>query len=88
MLKLIKIPMILLIFFFILSVYEYYSSNKNIKHKNFNRNNIDQILKDKVNNIPVLLNDTDNVIEFNNSIDNETNNEKKRNFWNLLKINE
>ena len=80
--------MILLIIFFILSVYEYYSSNKNIQNKSFNRDNIDQILKDKVNDIPILSNDTDNVIEFNNSIDNEINTQKKRNFWNLLKFNE
>ena len=80
--------MILLIIFFILSVYEYYSSNKNIQNKSFNRDNIDQILKDKVNDIPILSNDTDNVIEFNNSMDNEINTQKKRNFWNLLKFNE
>ena len=80
--------MILLIIFFILSVYEYYSSNKNIQNTSFNRDNIDQILKDKVNDIPILSNDTDNVIEFNNSIDNEINTQKKRNFWNLLKFNE
>ena len=80
--------MILLIIFFILSVYEYYSSNKNIQNKSFNRDNIDQILKDKVNDIPILSSDTDNVIEFNNSIDNEINTQKKRNFWNLLKFNE
>ena len=88
MFKFIKILMILLIIFFILSVYEYYSSNKNIQNKSFNRDNIDQILKDKVNDIPILPNDTDNVIEFNNSIDNEINTQKKRNFWNLLKFNE
>ena len=80
--------MILLIIFFILSVYEYYSSNKNIQNKSFNRDNIDQILKDKVNDIPILSNDTDNVIEFNNSMDNEINTQKKRNFLNLLKFNE
>ena len=88
MLKFIKILMIFLIIFFILSVYEYYSSNKNIQNKSFNRDNIDQILKDKVNDIPILSNDTDNVIEFNNSMDNEINTQKKRNFWNLLKFNE
>ena len=88
MFKFIKIFLILLIIFFILSVYEYYSSNKNIQNKSFNRDNIDQILKDKVNDIPILPNDTDNVIEFNNSIDNEINTQKKRNFWNLLKFNE
>ena len=78
--------MILLIGIFILSIFKYYSSNKNLDTKNFNRSNIDQILKSKINNLPILSNDTDNVIEFNNSIEEGINQEKNRNFWNLLKI--
>ena len=78
--------MLLLIGIFILSIFKYYSSNKNLDTKNFNRSNIDQILKSKINNLPILLNDTDNVIEFNNSIEEDINQEKNRNFWNLLKI--
>ena len=78
--------MLLLIGIFILSIFKYYSSNKNLDSKNFNRSNIDQILKSKINNLPILSNDTDNVIEFNNSIEEGINQEKNRNFWNLLKI--
>ena len=78
--------MILLIGIFILSIFKYYSSNKNLDSKNFNRSNIDQILKSKINNLPILTNDTDNIIEFNNSIEEGINQEKNRNFWNLLKI--
>ncbi len=77
--------MLLLIGIFIISIFKYYSSNKNLDTKNFNRSNIDQILKSKINNLPILTNDTDNVIEFNNSIDDSINQEKNRNFWNLLK---
>ena len=82
---------ILSIFFFILVIiffggtYKYYSSNKNIKNKEFNRNNIDQILNDKISNLPILKNDTDNVIEFNDGFSNEIKNDKPRSFWNLLK---
>ena len=78
--------MLLLIGIFILSIFKYYSSNKNLDTKNFNRSNIDQILKSKINNLPILTNDTDNIIEFNNSIEDGINREKNRNFWNLLKI--
>ena len=78
--------MLLIIGIFILSIFKYYSSNKNLDTKNFNRSNIDQILKSKINNLPILSNDTDNVIEFNNSIEEGINQEKNRNFWNLLKI--
>ena len=64
---------------------KYYSSNINISNKNFIRSNIDQILKEKVSDLPILSNDTDTVIEFNNSIENEISDDKKRSFWNLLK---
>ena len=52
--------------------------------KNYNRLNINEILKEKINDLPKLSSDTDNVIVFNNSIENSTN-EKKRSFWELLK---
>ena len=77
--------MIIIIMFFILFIYNYYSSNKNINTKNFNRLNIDQLLKEKITELPVLDNDTANVIEFNDSLKTEFENEKKRSFWNLLK---
>ena len=77
--------MSILIFFFILNVSNYYSSNKNIEIKNFNRINIEKILEEKMINLPVLRNDTNNVIEFNNSLDNEIKDSKKRSFWDLLK---
>ncbi len=77
--------MFLLIIIFILSIYNYYSSNKNIDAKNYNRKNIDQILKEKIIDLPVLKNDTDNVIEFNNSLKDGIEENKRRSFWDLLK---
>ena len=73
-----------LIFFF--NTYRYYSSNKNIEVKNFNRNNIDQIINTKILNLPILNNDTNNVIEFNDGFTNEINKDKPRSFWKLLKF--
>ncbi len=73
----------LLIFFF--SIFQYYSSNKNVKTKNFNRNNINQIINNKISNIIILPNDTNKVIEFNNSLNEEIPSDKSRSFWNLLK---
>lgn len=78
--------MFIFIILFILSIYRYYSSTKNIEIKNFNLNNIDEIIKMKISDLPVLTNDTDNVIEFNNSLESERKIEKKRSFWELLKI--
>jgi len=85
MIKISNIVMFLLIIIFILSIYNYYSSNKNVDAKDYNRKNIDQIVKDKIFNLPVLKNDTDNVIEFNNSLKNDIEEDKKRSFWELLK---
>ena len=85
MIKISNIVMFLLIIFFILSIYNYYSSNKNVDAKNYNRKNIDQILKEKIIDLPVLKNDTNNVIEFNNSLNDGIEENKKRSFWDLLK---
>jgi len=83
--KILNILMIFIILLFTFTIYKYYSSNKNIKNKDYKRSNIDEILKEKLDNLPILSNDTNDVIEFNNSFENEINDEKKRSFWNLLK---
>ena len=83
--KILRIVFLFLIIIFFGSTYKYYSSNKNIKNKEFNRNNIDQILNDKISSLQILKNDTDNVIEFNDGFSNEIKNDKPRSFWNLLK---
>ena len=77
--------MVLSVILFFFFIYEYYSSNKNIESKDYNRSNIDQILKKKINDLPVLNNDTNNIIEFNDSLESEISSEKKRSFWELLK---
>ena len=76
--KVLNILMFIFIILFILSIYRYYSSTKNIEIKNFNLNNIDEIIKMKISDLPVLTNDTDNVIEFNNSLESERKFEKKK----------
>ena len=83
--KILSIFFLILVIIFFGSIFKYYSSNKNIKNKEFNRNNIDQILNDKISNLPILKNDTNNVIEFNDGFFNEIKNDKPRSFWNLLK---
>ena len=83
--KAINLFLLLLVFVFFFITYKYYSSNKNIEVKDFNRENINEIINNKISNIPVLLNDTNNVIEFNDGYSNKIKNEKPRSFWNLLK---
>ncbi len=84
MFKIINILMSLLVIFFIFKVFSFYSSNKNISVKNYNRLNIDLILKEKIKNLPVLANDTSDIIEFNDSFDQEDDSKKKRSFWELI----
>ena len=85
MAKLINIFLFLLVIIFFFIIFNFYSSNKNIEAKLFNRNNIDEIIDKKIKNLPVLKNDTNNVIEFNDGFSGEIKNEKPRSFWNLLK---
>ena len=85
MLKIFNIIMFLLIIIFIFNIYNYYSSDKNIDAKKYNRKNIDQILKEKIIDLPILKNDTNNIIEYVNNNQNE--NKKKYKFWELLQTN-
>ena len=84
--KIINLFFLIFILLFFISVYNYYSSNKNIKNINLKRSNIEKILKNKTSNLRVLKNDTNNVIEFNSSFPEEIKSNEQRNFWNLLKF--
>ena len=81
--KNIKHIFLIIIFAFCFSVAVLFI-NKNIKVKNYNRENIEKIINKKITNLPILSNDTDNVIEFNDGYSNIIN-DKPRSFWNLLK---
>ena len=84
--NIINLLLIFLIFFFFLSIINYYFSEKNIKKTNLNRVNINEILKKKSLNLPIIESDTENVIKFNSSFSEEIKKNKTRNFWNLLEI--
>ena len=74
----------ILIFFY--STYKFYSSNKNIQAKNYKRDNINEIINTKISDLPILKNDTEDVIEFNDGFSNKLKNDKPRSFWNLLRF--
>ena len=84
--KIFDIFLVILILTFFFNIYSFYSSNKNLESKEFNRSNIDEIINSKISNLPILKNNTDKVIEFNDGFSNEIKNDKPRNFWNLLKF--
>ncbi len=83
--KVINFFFLLLVLIFFLFTYKYYSSNKNIRAKDYNRSNINEIINKKISDLPILKNDTSNVIEFNDGFSNEMKNNKSRSFWDLLK---
>ena len=85
MYKLLNILFLILFLIFFWNIYNYYSSNKNMNIKEFNRKNIEKIINEKISNLPALPDDTNNAIEFNNSIFDKKKIDKSRSFWNLLK---
>ena len=85
MMKLLNIFMIILVTLFFLNIYQYYSSNKNAELKSYNRDNINEIINNKISNLPILNDDTNNIIEFNDGYSNIKKKEKQRSFWDLLK---
>ena len=83
--KILNLFLLIIIVIFFYNIFFYYFSNKNIKTINLNRINIDKILNNKISNLPVLKNDTNDVIEFNSTFSEEISNNESRSFWNLLK---
>ena len=73
--KVINFLSLILVSIFFLLTFKYYSSQKNIETRDFNRNNIDEIINMKISNLPILKNDTNNVIQFNDGFSNEMKNE-------------
>jgi len=83
MLKEIKyLIFIVIIALFIFFTGKYYFSNENIKNSYRSYKNIDQKIKDYSKNLPLLKNDTDNIIEYVKQTDKKK--KKKFNFWKLL----
>ena len=88
MLKEVKYVVYLLtIFFFIFFVIKFYLSENNIKRSNRIIFQYQNELDKKFNNLPIIKNDTNDIIEYTNEIE-EFKNKKQRKFWDLLKTNE
>ena len=75
----------ILILVFFLFVIKEYLSEKHIKKININRANINENLFLMSSDLPLLKNDTNDIIEFNNGFNTNENNRQKRSFWELFK---
>ena len=85
--NLLKVAYILTIIFFLLFIFIIYFSSDNRNKIIKNRSNFNYNMQKKNLNLPILENDTNNIIEYN--FEGSKNNKiKKRYFWNLLKNNE
>jgi len=83
MLKEIKyLIFIVIIALFLFFTGKYYFSDENIKNSYRSYKNIDQKIKDYSKNLPLLKNDTENIIEYVKQTDKKK--KKKFNFWKLL----
>jgi hypothetical protein len=71
------------IFAFIFFVTSTYISSKNKEKINSNRTNVYLKIEELIPTLPLLKNDTNDVIEFNSGYNNYEN-KIKRNFWNLF----
>jgi hypothetical protein len=75
-----------IIFFFYFIVNTYFSVDQGSKIKK-NRLIISQKIKTSISELPILFNNTSNIIEFNSIFENERN-KVERNFWKLFKKND
>ncbi len=75
---------IIVLSFFIFS-FNYYVSDTNINIVKNNRENLDSKLLENTSVLPLLPNDTNNVIEFNSGFENSSKQKFKRSFWELFK---
>ena len=81
--NLLKAAYILTIIFFLLFIFIIYFSSDNRNKIIKNRSNFNYNMQKKNLNLPILENDTNNIIEYN--FEGSKNNKiKKRYFWNLL----
>ena len=88
MLKEVKYVVYLLtIFFFIFFVIKFYLSENNIKWSNKVILQYQNILDKKFINLPIIKDDTNDIIEYTNEIE-DFKNKKQRKFWDLLKTSE
>ncbi|MDC3372920.1 hypothetical protein OAW30_01250 [Candidatus Pelagibacter sp.] len=83
MLKEIKyLIFVVIIILFLFFTGKYYFSNENIKKSYRSYKNIDEKIKAYSKNLPLLKNDTENIIEYVKQTDKKK--KKKFNFWKLL----
>ena len=81
--KILNIFFLIFIFTFIFLILKYYLSEKNIIFTNKSRSSYSVKINEDINNLPVLKNDTNNIIFYKDDLEKFKNKRKKR-FWEKL----
>jgi len=82
--NILSVLIFLFLFSFLFFVANTYLSNNQKTLINKKKEIVLQKITDSINELPILINDTNNIIEFNPGFENE-NNKIKRSFWKLFK---
>tara|TARA_Y100001970_G_C13715300_1_gene593970 strand:- start:171 stop:434 length:264 start_codon:yes stop_codon:yes gene_type:complete len=69
---------------FFVSITNYYFSDLNIQKTRKNRSFFLENIKEKYKNLPLLKNDTENIIEYTNDVEMYKKNKKYNLFWKLI----
>ena len=83
--KIMRFIVVIIVFSFFGFSFNYYISDKNINIVKNNRENLESKILESTSVLPLLPNDTNNVIEFNSGFENSNKQNFKRSFWELFK---
>ena len=83
--KIISFVVVIIVLSFFGFSFNYYISDRNINTVKNNRENLESKILESTSALPLLPNDTNNVIEFNSGFENSNKQNFKRSFWELFK---
>ena len=83
--KIIRFIVAIIVLSFFGFSFNYYISDKNINIVKNNRKNLEPKILESTSALPLLPNDTNNVIEFNSGFEDSNKQNFKRSFWELFK---
>ena len=83
--NIVKLLAFIIFLLFFTLVFNYYFSEKNLNRVINQRENIQTKMIKNTSDLPILRNNTKDVIEFNSGFENNDNERLKRSFWELFK---
>tara|TARA_B100000401_G_C52296342_1_gene480485 strand:- start:46 stop:306 length:261 start_codon:yes stop_codon:yes gene_type:complete len=83
--NIVRLVSVLIVFSFFIFSFNYYISDRNVNTVKNNRENLESKILENTSALPLLPNDTSNVIEFNSGFENSNKKNFKRSFWELFK---